>query len=163
MGFQAQVNIQPAPASAGDFASANPRASALAGAGQLVAAASGVIVGRFAWANLTNGTVANSGSGAPSGFVHRENNAQIQTWLADSGYQILQGYPVTLMTQGDFWAKINVAAATPGQKAFASLTDGSVQPGAAGATIAGYVETPFFIASAAAIGELAKISTWSAA
>ena len=49
MGFQTTVNLQQAPAVAGDFATANPRASFPAGEGQYVAGASGVTVGRFAW------------------------------------------------------------------------------------------------------------------
>lgn len=48
MGFQTKVNRQQAPAIAGDFASANPRASMLATEGTLVAGVSGVTVGVFA-------------------------------------------------------------------------------------------------------------------
>ena len=48
MPFQSVVNVQPAPAIAGDFASANPRWNVLAGPGVLVCGAAGVTVGRFA-------------------------------------------------------------------------------------------------------------------
>ena len=41
MPFQQQVNIMPAPAVAGDFASANPRASVLNGPGDPVAGPNG--------------------------------------------------------------------------------------------------------------------------
>ena len=44
-GFQKQVNLTPAPAVAGDYASANPHVSVLAGPGGLVAGVGGVTVG----------------------------------------------------------------------------------------------------------------------
>ncbi len=49
--FQTQVNVQQAIGVEGDFASANPRASVLAGAGAFVAGAQGVTVGRWVWAD----------------------------------------------------------------------------------------------------------------
>ncbi|HIC9070647.1 TPA: phage cement protein, partial [Klebsiella michiganensis] len=52
-------------------------------------------------------------------------------------------------------------AATRGQKVFASLTTGEVQVAAAGATVAGFIETAFYAASDCDAGELVKISTWS--
>src|SRR5579859_1818163 len=85
--FQTQVNIQPAPAVAGDFASANPRASVLAGPGALVAGSSGLTVGLFAWIDSTNSqSIANNfGTGPVAGFVHRgSNTALITTFLAKS-------------------------------------------------------------------------------
>ena len=54
-GFQKQVNLTPAPAVAGDFASTNPRASVPAGPGGLVAGLTGVIVGQFAWVDPADG------------------------------------------------------------------------------------------------------------
>ena len=56
------------------------------------------------------------------------------------------------------WVRVTVANASIGQKAFASNTDGTIQPGAAGASISGYTETPWFFTSAGNIGELASIS-----
>ena len=157
-GFQSVINQYPAPGVEGDFASANPNASLLAGEGALVTGTSGVTVGRFAWA--VAGVVSNAGSGVPSGFVHREGQASIVTWLAESSMLIQPGREVTLMTRGDFWARTSTVA-TVGQKVFASLTTGQVQTGAAGATISGYIETPFVVGSAAAANELVMIGTWS--
>jgi len=157
-GFQSVINQYPAPGVEGDFASANPNASLLAGEGALVTGTSGVTVGRFAWA--VAGVVSNAGSGAPSGFVHREGQASIVTWLAESSMLIQPGREVTLMTRGDFLARTSTVA-TVGQKVFASLTTGQVQTGAAGATISGYIETPFVVGSAAAANELVMIGTWS--
>lgn len=158
MAFQTQLNQYPAPGVEGDFASTNPTASYLAGEGQLVAGAQGVTVGRFAWA--VNGVVSNEGTTAPSGFVHREGQATLITWLGASTMTVQPGIPMTLMTAGDYWARTSTAA-TIGQKVFASTTTGQIQTGAADATIDGYVETKFVVGSVAAAGELVKIGTWS--
>lgn len=159
MSFQTQVNTTPAPAVAGDFASANPNASVVAGPGAFVAGTGGANVGCFGWADA-NGLVTNAGSNAPTGFIHRDTNALIVTWLGSASMTIQQGYAVTLMSAGDFWAQ-TLTTATIGQKVFASNTTGQVKTGAAGATIAGYTETKWFVGSAAAANELVKITTWN--
>ncbi len=158
MGFQKTINIQPAPAVEGDFASANPRASVLAGPNALIADAAGVTVGRFAWAD-SDGLVTNAGTGAPTGFVHREQQALITQWLGETSMLVPEGLPITLHNEGDFWAK-TLTVATVGQKVFASLTTGEVKTDAAGATVAGYVETIFKVGSSGAANELIKITTW---
>lgn len=162
-GFQTTVNLQQAAAVAGDFASANPRSSVVGHEGTLVAGATGVTVARFAWATSA-GVVSNAGSGVPTGFVHRRQGAAlITTYLAETSMLIPQGFEVTLQATGDYWAEMTVAPATIGNKVFASLTTGQIQPGAAGATIAGYIETAFFVTGfpvggTGAVGELAVIS-----
>ena len=158
-GFQTVVNVQPAPAVAGQFASNNPRACVLAGPGGFVAGASGVTVGLFAWVDATNLLVSNAGTGAPRGIVSNELQASITTWLASNGSLIPQGQPVTLYDQGDFWV-LSTTATTIGQKVFASLTTGAVQTGAAAAVIGGYIETKWFVDSIQLANELVKISTW---
>lgn len=158
MPFQNQVNQQWAPAVEGDFASANPRATVLAGPGGLVVGAAGATVGRFGWADA-NGNVTNSGTGAPTGFIHREQQALITTFLAEASMVMPQGLPITLYKAGDFWVKTGTTA-TVGQKVFASTTDGSIQTAAAGSTVASYVETNFYVDSAGNAGELIKIGTW---
>lgn len=161
-GFQTSVNLQQAPAIAGDFASANPRSSVVGHEGTFVAGAAGVTPGLFGWE--VNGLVSNAGTGIPTGFLHRHQAAAlITTYLAETGNLIPPGFEVTLMKDGDYWVTITVAAATKGQKVFASLATGQIQPGAAGATIAGYIETPWYIASfptggTGAVGELAVMS-----
>lgn len=158
-GFQKTINTTLAPAVAGDFASANPNASVLAGPGAFVAGTGGANVGSFAWAD-TNGLVTNAGSGAPTGFIHRDSQALITAWLSEAGMNIPAGNPVTLMSAGDFWA-VTGTAATVGQKVFASNTTGGIQTGAAGAVITGYTETKWFVGSAANATELVKITTWN--
>ena len=162
MGFQAQVNVVPAPAVAGDFASSNPRASVVNGAGAFVADTNGVSVGLFAWADTaTNTKVSNAGSGAPTGFVARQEQGLITTFLADSTMLIPKGMPVTLFNMGDFWVKNtnSSAASAVGNKVFASNTTGQIQFAAAGATVVGYTETDVYAATVGAAGELVKISS----
>ncbi|MEF3068034.1 hypothetical protein [Pandoraea apista] len=156
-GFQSVINQYPAPAVEGDFASSNPRSVVLAGEGTLVAGATGVIVGRFAWADA-NGLVTNAGANVPTGFVHRELQAVITTWLGQQTMLVPQGLPITLHRTGDFWAR-TATVATVDQKVFASNTDGSISTGAAGATVAGSTETAFYVDSPGAVGELIKISS----
>lgn len=161
MGFQTSVNLQQAAAVEGDFASANPRASYVAGEGNLVAGTSGVTVGRFAW--VANGVASNAGTGKPSGFVHREQGvALITTYLDETSLTIPRGFGVTLQITGDYFAKNTAAVASLGNKVFASLTTGEIQTGAAGSTVVGFVETDFTVVGfphggTGAVGELIKI------
>ena len=164
-GFQTTVNLQQAAAVEGDFASANPRRSVVSHEGNLIAGTGGVTVARFAWADAT-GKVGSAGSGVPTGFVARSGQqgaAQITTYLAEVSMFIPRGYEVTLHESGDFWAKHVTTPAIVGQKVFASLTSGQVQTAAAGATVAGYVETAFRVSGfpaggTGAVGELIVIS-----
>lgn len=146
MDFQRSINTEPAPAVDGDFASANPRASMLAGPGALVAGPLGVVVGRFARANFSTGVATNADPGAGAfgsalGFCARPGNtAQITAWLGQSSMIVLAGREITLHVRGDFWARF-AGGATPGQKVFASFADGSAIAGTAGSPPAGAVVT----------------------
>jgi hypothetical protein len=132
----------PAPAVAGDFASANPnRYSTLSGPGGFVAGALGVFVGQFAWLSQmfvdpnNAATIVNSfGNGVPDGFVARPSNpAIITTFLADATMLVNPGQPTTLHSGGDFWVVNNgTTQAIPKQKAYANLTSGQVSFGATG-------------------------------
>lgn len=161
MSFQKTVNQQLTPAVAGDFCGANAHMSAVAGPDHLVTGAGGANIGLFAWADA-NGLVTNAGSGVPTGFIHRDQQGLITAWLGGSSMNIPVGLPVTVMTKGDFYAK-TLTAATPGQKVFASNTDGTVKTGAAGATIAGYTETSWAVPAGFSCNanELVKITSWS--
>ena len=160
MGFQTAVTINPAYAVAGDFASANPRASVVADAGGFVAGSSGVQTGLFAWLDSTHTLASNAGTGVPAGFVANEMQASITTWLAQAGTTIQSGQPVTLYSEGDFWA-VTSTAATVGQKIFASNTTGAIQTAAAGAVVTGYTETKWFVGNACNVGELVKMTSWN--
>ena len=140
-GFQSSVSSMPAPGVAGDRASLNPLYTYDAGPGGLVAGSSGVTVGRFGWVssqamdfNASPAIVNNFGSGVVSGIVARLMQGVITTFLADASLVIPQGYPIGLVTGGDFWVKNDGAtAAVIGQKAYAGFTDGKVTFAASGA------------------------------
>lgn len=160
MAFQTAVNYQPSPGVVGAFCSANPRANVITGAGAFVAGTGGVNVGSFAWTDsATNTLVTNTGTGVPRGFIANELQAMISTWMGEASLNIPEGRPVTLFNEGDFWM-LSSTASVIGQKIFASLTDGSVQTGAAGATISGYIETKWYAASIEGAGSLIKASSW---
>jgi len=140
-GFQSQAFYNPAPAVEGDFASANPRATVLAGPGGLVAGDLGLVVGRFAWttdefvdADGAPGVANNYGSGPVAGFVHREQQGLIEVYLQSASMVVPQGFPVTLFDAGDFWAKNSgTTQALPGMKAYANYADGTITFAASGA------------------------------
>lgn len=149
MPFQTTLYQQPPLAVEGDFASANPRASVLAGEAALVADPLGLTVGKFAW--LSGNTARNFGAGLPAGFVHRELQAAITQWLGASSMVIPAGLPVTLMNEGDFWAKCGNIF-TAGQKAFADLGNGSISAAAAGATVVAAAATGTIAGTTMTIG-----------
>lgn len=145
-GFQKTVNNQPAPGITGSFASANPRVTYVTGPGGLISGALGVTVGRFGFASYqTDGSerfdnasslVANGVDRALAlAFVANEQQAHTVAYLAEFGMTILPWQAMEAFTRGDFWCKM-AAAATRGQKVFASLVDGTAIPGTAGATLA---------------------------
>lgn len=137
MAFQNQVSINPAVAIPGDFVSSNPMVYKLASTGKMVADAAGVKVGQFCALNA-DGTVTTVPGSAPSGgltrigFVHRENNAQIITFLAESGYTIQPGQPVAAFGQGDFFIKADAITGTPtrGAAIVWDVTTGLINVGA---------------------------------
>lgn len=133
MGFQAQVNLQPAIAVAGDFASSNPRAAVVSPEAGFIAGTAGVTVGRFAWIQSDGKTALNTGTGKPDGFIHREQQALITTYLGEASNVVPVGQPLTLMRTGDYYATANGSSAVRGEKAFAKLQDGSTAFLASGA------------------------------
>jgi hypothetical protein len=137
MPFQTAVNLQPAPAVAGDFASANVRMSVIppGGPGALVAGPSGVTVGRFAWFDLATGSkVGNAGSGVPAGFMARPDAmAVITTWLSETTMLVPAGMGVTLYSDGDFWVvNSGTNQVIPNLKAYANNANGLVSFGVTG-------------------------------
>jgi hypothetical protein len=140
MGFQTSVSTTLAPAKEGDYASLNVANTVDAGPGGLVAGASGVTVGRFAWISPVAIDVANAptiannfGVGSVTGFVPNRQQALITTYLADSGMVVPVGFPVTMHSSGDFWVKNNGSTqANVGMKAYANLANGAVTFAATG-------------------------------
>lgn len=131
MGFQSEINDQPAPGEAGDFYGVNPRASILGGPGMYSAPAGGLVVGRVAWVNPDTGEVSQSFvEAAQLGFLHRENNAVITDFLGEATYVVFEGLPITLFDQGDFWGSF-ADGATPGQRVWANPGTGALIAGGA--------------------------------
>jgi len=133
-GFPQSVAYGQAPGIEGDFSSANPRFSALAGQ-QAFVAGSNLFVGRFAWTdqNATNSIANCNGVGNVAGFIHREQQAFISTYLAETSMQVLPGVEVTIMSGGDFWARnTGTLVTTVGMKAYAKYSDGTVAFGPTG-------------------------------
>lgn len=145
------------PAVEGGFASRNPATSLLAGPGQLVAGAAGVIVGRFGWADLTTNLVANTRANAQQrlGFVLPIWGTWERLYSANRTWILRAGMALTLASRGEFWARF-VAGANAGLPVFANPADGSAAMGNPG----GYEPTQFTIACACVPGGLAVISTW---
>ena len=134
MGFQTQVNLYPAPAVEGDFASANPRAVVLADEGGFVSGANGVTVGNFGWVQTDGRTVDSFGQApnVPDGFVHRDQQALITNYLGEESMVIPPGFEVTLFKDGDFWAKNAGGLASVRNGAiYARYSDGAIFCGAA--------------------------------
>ncbi len=133
-GFQRTVNRGMPIAVAGDFASANPRASVYAQEGALIAGLEGVTVGKFAWVDDDNRVVHSFGTAprAPDGFVHREMQALIQSLTAEATMTITDGLPVTLFNKGDFYAMVEGATpATKGASVYANYLTGGITIGSA--------------------------------
>lgn len=138
MGFQLQINRELGVAVEGDFCSANPRATLLAGAGMFVSAPSprSPTVARFNWADYATGRVFGSYRGETTtriGFNGRNQQVQIVPYLLDSQMTMESGLMCPLYSQGEFWVRIpSTATAAVGQKAFAQYIDGSIVAAAAG-------------------------------
>ena len=166
--FQNQVYINPAVALPGDFASSNPMDFKVSSSGRLVADANGVTVGRFAVVNngtTTTGTVTSVPSAAVNPelvvFVHREMNAQINTFLAESGNTIAQGEPVAAFRTGDFFVNADVITGTPvnGAQIWWDTTTGNTIVGAPASPPSTTVQTKFFLVSdSATVGATVIIS-----
>jgi hypothetical protein len=163
--FQTQVYGSQAPAVEGDFASANPRASVLAGEGGLVAgrgvdagvAVAGAIMGRFGWASYA-GTdndeapaVLNTfGIGQPIGLVHREQIGYILLYLQEASMVLPTGNAITAFNDGDLWIRNRGSTyAMPNMKTFANFADGTAYFAAPGSTPPGGSGTTSSIAAGA--------------
>lgn len=144
----------------GAFASSNPRASTLAGVGQLRAAdPDGLAVARFGWADKSTGRAANERTSAQQvlGFVLPviNNYQRIYVGLGRLIY-VRPGLEVTLAARGDFYARFRNGAVS-GMRVYASTVDGAPLSGDDGAAEL----TPWSVVTSCGPGQLAIISTWS--
>lgn len=162
--FQNQVYVNPAQAMPGDFASSNPMSYQQTSTGRMVADATGVLIGKFASMNA-DGTVSSTLAAAPDatriGFVHREFNGQIVTFLAESGMTIQPGEPVSLFRTGDFWVNVDAITGTPvrGAKIYWDVLTGNTIVGAPASPPATTIDTGYVLMSeTAAVGNYVIIS-----
>jgi hypothetical protein len=162
MAFQTVINPTQAPGVAGDFCSANPRHSQLMIQGSFFAGANGLTIGLFCWADTATGTIlSNTGTGLPTGFVHRDMQAMLTAYMQEYGMTIPAGMGVgEVFSGGDFFVKnAGSGATTIGMKAFANLTNGTVSFAAPGATVTGSIETKWYCMSINAAGELVMMTS----
>ena len=157
MDFQTKVDIDQAIGVEGGYAAINPVVSHPAGKFAEVE----LPIGSFCWNGTEPDQVTNTGTGKPLGFVVREQAYVIADYRAEAQNFVPQGANVSVALKGDFFAK-TATATTIGQKVFASLTDGSISTGAAGAAIAGYIETDYTVVTEGDIGDIIMISNWMA-
>lgn len=160
--FQQSVNINPPLGVAGSFATIGVSHTAIAGAMQFVAGALGVTITRFAWCNTVTGEVTTAKptdtTNCVLGFIGRDSNiAVITDWQGSYSNLIPSGMAVSAFDRGDFFV-VTTVSATVGQKIFASDTTGEISVGAAGATVAGFTETPFTVAKSGAANTIIKMT-----
>lgn len=143
-GFQTFVNDQPPLAVVGDFASMNPRATALAGAGALrstsaldyLSNAATPVVGNFAWGASDLASRQKPVGASVAGFVANELQTVIpflsptaSNLVNTTRLSVQSGFPVTLYTHGDFWViPVSPVAGivSPGDTVYARQSDGAV-------------------------------------
>lgn len=158
MAFQSQVYTSVAPGVAGDPATPD---QAIYQAVNYTAEAA-CTVGNFCFAGTDAGTQAKptAASGQPLGLVQRNLSYPNYTITSAGSMTAPQGSTLTVAIMGDFWVKTSTAA-TVGQSVFASLTDGSISTGSAGATVSGSVETAWKVKTAGDANGLIIISNWN--
>jgi hypothetical protein len=139
--FPTQVNAMQAPAVEGDFASANPRKTVLAGEGALVAgrASSPARLSPASWSAASAGcrtpastTTKPRRSSTPSARACRRawctvsQVGLITAYLATASMVLLKGQQTELFNDVDLWVKNTGATyAQVGMKAFANFADGT--------------------------------------
>jgi hypothetical protein len=143
MPFQTSALVDPSPGLEGGWASVNPHTSMLnpnngdptiSAYSSWKAGTGGVIVGRFAFADLTTGLVTSAHPGTSNvrvGFVHRYHPVIIPGYLGQNYSGLYAGQEVDIADGGDFWVRI-AAGSAAGPKLFASYVDGSAIPGVSG-------------------------------
>jgi hypothetical protein len=120
---------------------------------QSLQAETGLSAGSFVWPGTDPARQAKpSGAGLPLGLVERSLTYPGYDLLGEGSLLISAGEILTIATQGAFYA-LSTTAAAVGQKVFAVLNSGAIKTGAAGAEIAGAVETSWRVITPGAAGE----------
>ena len=157
MGVQTYVNREMPAGYNGDFASANPRFSMLGVENAWRAGSNGVLAGSFVWADEDAGTVGNSGTGAPDGFVRRGGLSIISTIPQSTSVIIPSGTPLTVYEQGDFRMTLPTGVtATRKDAVYVDPTTGLI----VASTASGAVATRFTYAQTGVAGDNVMISAY---
>lgn len=151
--FQTTINHFPSSGVAGDRATLNPSVYTVGNP----LADGDVAVGSFVWP--TAGGAANAGTGKPLGFVERVITSFNYDLLSGASMTITSGGALTVARRGDYYATA-ATASTAGQKVFAVLADGTLKTDTAGATVAGAVETDWYVVTGGDAGDCITISNW---
>jgi hypothetical protein len=159
MGFPRQVNVVGAPAVLGDFCDGSPRSTVDSGEGAFVAGPNGLAVGAFAWADPTNKMLNNTGAGAPTGFVRRNQQALITAFLGDDSLLIPAGSQVEAFNAAGIWVfNAGVTTSAIGNKAYANNATGQVSFSPTGTAPTGASVTGSIAANTTTAGVLAANS-----
>lgn len=163
MAFQTQASIYRGVGQVAQPAANDPIVAAAGGPGAFQVGTTGVGIGTFVFRSAVGSklvtNVAPDATTTPVGFIQNLGQATILVG-SNNSMTIPAGVEVSPKVAGTFWA-VATTVATEGQKVFASSTDGTLSTGAAGATVTGSVETDWYVAQGAAVGDLIIISTWS--
>lgn len=154
MPLQTAVKTVLAAAVAGDKATADQSIytplNHLAGEG-------GATVGTFGWIQA-NGTVIDTGSTAPSGFVERVQGYPNYTVTSAGTLLIPEGFPVTLAVKGDYWVK-TTQKCTVGGQVYVNQTTGAIEAtNSSGTNVAA---TGWLFKMAGEANDMVIISNWS--
>ncbi|MBL3522868.1 hypothetical protein IM876_09350 [Serratia plymuthica] len=158
MALQKQVNLYYSGAVAGDRASHNP----VVYLPRNPLAEGIVYVGRFVFRGTDPESQVKTSGSVVAGFVERLLNYYNFTLTSGGTLAIPDKTPITVASIGEFYAAYS-SVPTIGQKAFANTTTGVITYAAAGATVAGSVETGFVVKEVREEDNLAFISNWTPA
>lgn len=130
MAFQTAVGSIMAPGIEGGFYGNNPLFTLTnPDEGQWVVGATGLLIGRFAWANLANGQATSAHPGVSTvriGFVGRDQDVYITGLTLASSLAMTAGQGVDMFEDAPVWCRF-AAGATAGQKVYVSYADGSAR------------------------------------
>lgn len=155
-GFQTTINQRPALGVQGDKATLNPCVYTTFNP----LAEGPVVVGTFVWTGTEANLAKNSGTGQPLGIVERNLSYWNYNIIEGASLAAPDGSNLQVARKGDYYTTSKTTA-TRGQKVFATLADGTIQTGAAGATIEGAIETPWTVDEGGAAGDLIVITSWT--
>lgn len=122
-----------------------------------IAGEGGATVGTFGWIQA-DGTVIDTGSTAPSGFVERVIAYPNYLVTDDGTLLIPEGFPVTLAVKGDYWVQTTQTAAVGGQ-VYVNQTTGAIEAtNSSGTNVAA---TGWLFKTAGEANDMVIISNWS--